>query len=206
MSEVATYECKKQCHIPVVINEDGHISNKMFQPQNQDGTIHKSQVEYHVPTGELVPHHFRPINDIAKGDREDQITNPEKYIETAYDMGCIAEFMVDAGFYDDEVVYNEQRGQYVTRKSAKKIAQESIKDTIGDQVYRALISGEANAKELKSREDAITELCKLGKDDKETRKALLKMLKDADITKGFFRGAPVEKLAGFVVDKGLYEE
>ena len=206
MREAALYECRQKCHIPVVIDTHGTIVNKLFIPQDADGGQPESNFKYQVPAGELVPHHFKPINDVAKEDREDQISEPEKYIHTKYDMGCIAELMVDRGFYDDETFYDEKRGQYVIRKPAKRVAQDSIKETIGESAYVALLEGKEYAEEFKSKESAVESMCKLGKDDKETRKALLDILSKAGVTKGFFRGAPVKKLAGFVFDKGLYKE
>lgn len=199
MSEVAEYICKRKCHIPIVMTnkESGHpqVVQKMFEIDEP----------YNVGQGELVPHHFRPANKVAQSDREEQITEPERFIETSYDMGMIAEFMVDAGFYEDDMHYVESTGKTIVRKSAKKIAEESIKETLGDNVYRALLNGEQHAKEFKKRDEAIEEMCALGKDDKETRKALLAILKEGNVTKGFFRGAPVQKLAGFIYDKGLYK-
>lgn len=212
MGETALYECMTKCHVPVATEFVGPtgvsqviVVNKLFIPQNPDGGVDENLCKYQVPQGELVPHHFRAINDVAKNDREDQISNPEKYISTEYDIGCIAELMVDRGFYDDEMFYDERRGQYVTRKSAKRVAMESIRDTIGEHVYRALLNGESNAVEYKNKETAVAELCKLGSDDTETRKVLIKMLTDANITKGYFRGSPVKKIAEFVYENGLYE-
>ncbi len=205
----AQYECMVKCHIPITMQtSDGRVvvHNKLFIPQDAENQIPHDLCRYNVGEGELVPHHFKPLNDVAREDREEQISHPEKFIHTEYDMGVIAELMVDAGFYDDETFYDDRRGQYVVRKSAKRVAQESIKETIGENAYMALLKGEDVAEEFAGREDAIKEMCKLGKDDKETRQALLAILKEANVTKGFFRGEPVEKLAGFIYDKGLYKE
>lgn len=210
MSETALYECMRKTFTPVVIHTEGpykdSVNNKMFIPQDAEGQIPEHLYMYQVPQGELVPHHFKPVDETAKADREDQITNPEKYIETRADMGVIAEFMVDRKFYEHEQFYDKDRGTYVIRKCAKQVALESIKETIGDATYRALLDGEKNATEYKTRQDAIDAMCQLGEDDKATRKALLAIIKEANITKGFFRGAPPKTLAGFVYDQGLYKE
>lgn len=205
MSELAEYECTKKCFVTVGIDADGNPINKMFQPQTTEGDVPVEDVMLAADPEDIVCHHFKPINDIAKSAREDQVSNPENFIRQNADLGTIAEFMVDAGFYEDEMFYDDKRGEYKIRKPAKRIAMESIRDTIGEHTYRALLNGEQDAKEHSKREDAIKVLSALGSSDKETRGELIKMLTDAGITKGYFRGAPVDKLAGFVYDKGLYK-
>ena len=202
MSEVALYECKKNCVFPVVIDEHGTITDKYFRIAEE--AITKSDFQLQVPAGEIVCHHFKPADDQAREDREDQITNPDKYIETESDMGLIAEFMVDRGFYQDDVQENKE-GKWVVKKIAKKVAIDSIRETIGDDVYKELVLGKDGASKVKDRMVAITEMLKLGDDAKSQRKALLKILADKKVTKGFFRGSPPEKLAEFIYEQGLYE-
>lgn len=202
MAETALYEAKRKCHVHVVIEKDGHPhkTTKFFEPNMPHENLPAHLYSYQVPAGEVVSHHFAPVDDQAKEDREDQISNPEKYIRSEYEAGMIAELMVDAGFFDDERFYDEKRGEYVVRKSAKRVAMESIRETLGDSTYMALLSGETIAEEHAKKEEAIKKLTEEG------RKPLLKRLRDAEIKKGYFPGMPVEKLAAFVYDKGLYEE
>lgn len=201
MSETALYEARRKCNVHVVIEKDGHPypTTKYFEPNTPHEPKPPHIYQYQVPAGEVVSHHFTPVDDQAKEDREDQISHPEKYIRSEYDAGMIAELMVDAGFFEDERFYDDKRGQFVVRKSAKRVAMESIKDTIGESTYMALLKGETVAEEHNKKEAAIKELCE------QDKKALLKMLRDADITKGYFPGQPIEKIAAFVYDKGLYE-
>jgi hypothetical protein len=200
MSEsTALYECKRKCHVPVVVDEHGTLSNKFFEPNNPADPLPVNIYQYQVPAGEVVSHHFKPMDDQAKEDREDQISNPAKYITSDYSAGMIAELMVDAGFFEDETFYHDKRGEYVKRKTAKRVAMESIRETIGDSAYRALLNGEVFEEEHSKKEAAIKELAK------QDKKALLKMLRDADIKKGYFPGQSVDKLAAFIYDKGLCE-
>lgn len=203
MSEQSSYTCKTKCVFPIEINQYGETADFLFIPKAEG--IDERYFTLNAKAGTLVPHHFAPANDQAEEDRDDQITNPENYIETDMDLGMIAELMVDAGIYEDDGRIDRKSGKWVVIRPAKSVAFHAIRETIGEAAYKALVLGKETASQAKSKDAAIQELLSVSKDVKEQRKSILKVIADAKITKGFFRGAPPEKLAEFAYDKGLCE-
>lgn len=174
---MAEYECVVYggCVIHVPHPNGNGTVEKLFRIN--DGECPDDECKIQVPRGTIVCQHFEPLNDEAWEDRDAQIKDPSKFIKTEEDLMQMAEIMVKKGFFR-------------TKQEAKAAISEDC--------------GEVTVSEDGERELLIKKLAKLGADDKETRKLLVDMLKDSDVT--YFRGANPEKLAELVVDNGLYED
>ena len=179
----AVYECMVSCtfNMPML---NGKSYNHFYKSAME--CPDESQNSVSVPAGTVVPKHFIPKNDQAKDDRKDQISNPCAYLEDKEKLTLIAEILVKEGFFN-----------------SRKAAEQGIREQAKEKDMDCDSLGEASAEETR-RIRAIDELLSRGKDDKELRKLLGKLLKDGDVS--FFAGAPPAKLAEKVYDNELYAE
>jgi len=190
--KTSLYACVTSCTFDIA-NEHGEIYQKKFYPISamEDpanaamtmGGLEQSRTMLIVPKGEIVCKHFIPYDESAEDDREDQMENPGKYIESERDVTLIAELLVKDGQF-------------------KKLddAREGIKSLDQVDVDSIVEAGADVAREL-----AIKELMERADDDKARRKLFNKILKDNEI-KGVFPGADPAALAGRVYDEGLYDK
>ena len=177
--ELSKYECVVYGGCTIHIqdpNGDGTLE-QLFKMN--DGDVPYDQCMIEVPKGTIVCKHFEPHNDQAFDDRDEQMEDPAKFVETEKDVGLLAEVMVKKGFFTSvtdasKAIKEEAEGKELTQ---------------GDDIQREAI---------------INKLSTLGKDDKETRQKLNKILKDGKVT-GYFKGAMPKKLAELVVENELYE-
>lgn len=206
MSEQAKYQAKRRVHIEVeMMDERGNAFKtcRLFYPPTEAIPQCGMVSDLIAKPGTVVSRHFKPMNDVAIEDRANQLAEPEKYVKTMADAGMLAEMLVEQGWFSDDV-RTRRDGLAIVKRTAKMLAMDSLKEHLGDAVWARLEKGD-EADVAKDKVKAIEELSKLGNDDKETRKALVKMLRDNGITKGYFPGGPVDKLAEFVFDNGLFK-
>jgi len=177
--ELSKYECVVYggCTIHIENPQGDGTIEQLFKMN--DGDVPYDQCMIEVPAGTIVCKHFEPYNDQAHDDRDAQMEEPAKFVETDKDVSLLAEVMVKKGFF-------------TTTTDACK----AIQDEIGD---KELTQGDDA-----QREALIKKLSSLGSDDKETRQKLNKVLKDGGIT-GYFKGAMPMKLAELVVENELHE-
>lgn len=161
---------------------DGATYNQLYRSVQE--TEDKSVSTVSVPSGTVVPKHFKPLNDQAEKDRADQIENPEKYISTKENLILLGEILV-------------KEGMFTSLHEAKEAIRERAKE-IG---LNSELLGDASVAETR-RIAAIEELLSRADDDKTRRKLFGKILKDGGIT--FFGGAPARNLAQMVYDNDLY--
>jgi len=188
-----------------IVNEKGESYQKKFYPISeleserstqsvkagmQQGGLDESRCMLEVPKGELVCKHFIAYDDSAEEDREDQMANPAKYIESERDVILIAELLV-------------KDGQFRDRASAEE-GIKSLEDVDADTIVEA-------GKDV-SRELAIMEMLNRVEstddekaDNKARRKMLMAILKENDI-KGVFPGAAPEAMAGRIYDEEIYKK
>jgi len=202
--EQAIYICINNCTIAVEVG--GEIVHKLYRTGGdvdyserhlKEGGISSSDTVLVVPKGTIVPHHFAPDNDVAYDDREDQLNNPDKYVNDDCDLALIAELMVDEGWFNDQMK-DDDKGRRVLDKTAEKLAADSIKEMMGAEKAAAIEVGENE-----QRYSLFNQLMTLEADEKATKKAVIKILKDAGVK--MFWGAQLEALANRVLDEGLYE-
>lgn len=204
--QFAEYVCVNKCTWPVV-QSDGVVVDKLFVAEAElekadgwkEGGVSRDRVSLRVPQGEIVGKHFVPANDVAEDDREDQLSNPAKYIETDRDIALLAELMVKKGWFKPVMgTSKDEQGRLSIEKTAKQVAVDAIKaenDIKDEDVLPATDDLE--------RSKAIKDLMSRADDDKERRKVFGAMLTEADVK--FFRGADPEALAAMVYDEGLYD-
>jgi hypothetical protein len=206
--KIAEYECLTRTTWPVE-DENGKVEHNLFIPATEGTRAHspnKGKSQYvesdsllEVDQGTIVSKHFVPVNDIAEDDREDQLANPHKYIKDERDMAFIAELFVKT--FNIRAVKGESKitpGKTVVVKSPKDVAIEMIKAT-DDFDEDAVVENGVD----REREAAIKALMALGETDKDRRKKIGAILKDAEVK--FFNGLSPEIMAGMVYDEGLYE-
>lgn len=204
--EDAIYICVNPCVLPVGVDREGNTVHKLYRTAGEvaysadhlkEGGLDDNDCVLKVPKGTIVPHHFVPDNDTAFDDREDQLNNPEKYVNDDCDLAFIAELMVAEGWFKDKHK-NDEKGRRVLEKTAEQVASEAIKEMMGAEKAAAIEVGENQQRIV-----AFNKLMKLGKDEKETKSMVIKILKDADIK--MFWGAELEALVNRVLDEELYE-
>lgn len=206
-NEVAIYACIQPCTIYIGDDLQGNAIHKLYrtagevelsEKQLKEGGIGNSDCYIEVEKGTIMPHHFAPENDVAEDDREDQITNPAKYIKDDCDMRLIAELMVDEGLFRDKTKLDE-KGRSVIDKIAVTVACDSIKEQLSSDAIDAIENGEDG-----SYRKQLNHLLTLGDDDKATKGKLIKILKDAGIK--MFWGAETRALAERILEEGLLGE
>ena len=173
----AVYECVFSCTFNVPL-QNGEYFNHFYKQIDEAASIEEAHLA--VPQGTVVCKHFIPFNDVAKADRKAQIETPKDFIHTKSDLALLAGLMVKEGFFG-------------TRAEAEAAIEETIDPaTLGD----------SDPEETK-RIAGIADLLGKGKNDKERRQILGKLLKKAKVT--YFPGGAPAKLAELVYDNGLYE-
>jgi len=136
-----------------------------------------------VPKGELVCHHFIPDNDVAEDDRDDQIENPQKYIETERDLVLIAEIMAHAGGF-----------------SSKRAAVAAIESVLPAEFRENVKAAGVDMEHERLIESILGE-----GDEKAQRKRVLLLLKKHEI-RGYFPAWKPRKLAEIAIENDLHEE
>ena len=203
--ETALYACLNTCTVDVV-NAHGEPEQRRFfaadledSDKLTEGGITASRTMLQVPKGEIVCKHFKPVNDVAEADRADQIANPGKYIQSERDLTLIAEFMVSEGLFRAEykdIVDFRGNHKSVVAKTALDKARESIKELAGVDAENIVPVG-ANVQQALT----VKRLLDLAETDKERRKLMLPVLKEAGVK--IFAGADPVAMAERIFDEGL---
>lgn len=105
--------------------------------------------------------------------------------------------MVDEGWFRDKEK-KDDKGRLVVEKIDVQVACDAIKEQLGAEAAAAIEDGD-DVRRVK----AINALLNLGKDEAETRKKMVAMLKEAEVK--MFWGAETRALAERILEEGLYD-
>lgn len=188
VTKTSLYACITTCTADVVSDKGEAYQRRFFAISDLEtdklveGGVDESRCMYQVPKGEIVCMHFIPVDDNAKEDREDQMTNPGKYIKTERDIILIGELLC-------------KDGQFRSTKAA--VAAIKDMENVDDSL---IVPAGADVQ----RELAILELMSRADDDKARRKMFLDILAAGDVK--MFRGADPSAMAGRIYDEELYKK